>query len=177
VKAYQEDELRSKVVSKLYVATFLAGFTFAALLEMLKSGQLPRMEFVQEGHPHLTWEGSVLPLAATLCLTAAMALFIAVIYIYDRLSMPEGFWATSRTSKYGELPLTVQEYKNKHGLVYSHMIHSWLFVFTPGVILAGIGFMLFVIHYASPLLGLAYAAVIVLVVLYYRKIRPKLGVD
>ena len=32
---YQEEQLRSKISSKLSVATFLAGFTFAALIEVL----------------------------------------------------------------------------------------------------------------------------------------------
>jgi phosphohistidine phosphatase SixA len=72
---HQEAELRSKVKSKMTVATFLAGFVFAALVEIVLGGDFPPWRQV-----------------ATIILTLALALFVAAIYIYDELSMPEGFW-------------------------------------------------------------------------------------
>ena len=83
---YQEGELREKIRSKVGVATFLAGFTFAALTTVLsRSGGLSGYDVV-----------------ATIALTVSLALFIACIYIYDSLSMPEGFWLYGGRSRLHE---------------------------------------------------------------------------
>jgi phosphohistidine phosphatase SixA len=73
---YQEASLREKIRSKAHMATFLAGFTFSVLIELLLSSD-PR---------------SGLRIAAIVCLTLALALFVASVYVYDTLGMPEGFW-------------------------------------------------------------------------------------
>ena len=69
---YQEPSLREKIRSKAHIATFLAGFTFSALTELLLGGG----------------SRSGLRIAAIVCLTLALALFVGSIYAYDTLGMP-----------------------------------------------------------------------------------------
>lgn len=68
---YGEDQIPSKVQSKTAVSTLLACFTASVLFELLKEGEL----------------GMACAIAAP-SLTASLALFIAAVYMYDRLSMP-----------------------------------------------------------------------------------------
>ncbi|NIT58116.1 MAG: hypothetical protein GWN00_18370, partial [Aliifodinibius sp.] len=77
VNDFQEDKLRSKIQSKMSVSTFLAGFTFAALIGLLTK---------------TSGDFTILQMVSAIGLTFSLALFIAAIYMYDRLSMPEGFW-------------------------------------------------------------------------------------
>lgn len=177
VKAYQESELRSKVTAKMTVATFLAGFTFTALLEVLMNIKMPTLQDLTKTQSPMELINLALPLIATICLTASIALFIAAVYIYDLLSMPEGFWATSRAAKWQQLPRMVQNNKNQHGLIYGHMLHAWIWIFTPGVILATIGFLLIIAHQTSIQLSFFCLGIILAVVVYYRKVRPMFGVD
>src|SRR5204862_4300420 len=73
--AASEEFLRPKVQTKMTVATLLAGFTFTALIELLLGQNL-----------------SAYRISASVLLVVALSLFIACVYIYDRLSMPEGLW-------------------------------------------------------------------------------------
>src|SRR5205085_22988 len=73
-----EEKLREKVHSKVEVSTFLAGFNFAVLVELLKHESTKNMNAFQ--------------ITALLLFTVSLALFVAAIYMYDRLGMPEGFW-------------------------------------------------------------------------------------
>lgn len=152
VRVYQEVELRKKITAKTTVATFLAGFTFTALFLTLRDMPLP--QGLAETGTITQTINTALPLLATVCLTAAMALFIAAVYIYDILTMPEGFWFTSQRTEWEKLPSKVQKNKEQHGLLYGHMIDTWGMVFTPGVILAAIGFLLIVVHETSYFTGL-----------------------
>src|SRR5215208_894235 len=179
VKEYQEEELRKKITAKMTVATFLAGFTFTALFITL-TRDIPSLQGLFKIDKKETIAGAInsaLPLLATVCLTAAIALFVAAVYIYDRLTLPEGFWFTSQRTEWEKLPSVVQKYKDQHGLLYGHMVHAWNKVFTPGVIFAAIGFLLIVIYKTSYLLSLLYFAVILGIAAYYWWRRPKLGVD
>jgi hypothetical protein len=63
------------------VATFLAGFVFAALVEIVLGDDFPPWRQV-----------------ATVVLTLALGLFVVAVYVYDELSMPEGFWLTGNLS-------------------------------------------------------------------------------
>jgi phosphohistidine phosphatase SixA len=174
VKEYQEEELRKKITAKTTIATVLAGFTFTALFLTLRDISLP--QGLAEMGTITQTINTALPLLATVCLTAAMALFIAAVYIYDILTMPEGFWFTSQQTEWKKLPSIVQKNKEQHGLLYGHMIDAWVMVFTPGVIFAAIGFLLIVVHKTS-LFSLVYLAIILGIVAYYWWRRPKLGVD
>ena len=59
------------------VATLLGGFVFAALITVLV-----------DSRPSWEWHRIV----AALLLTSSLALFVASVYLFDQLSMPEGFW-------------------------------------------------------------------------------------
>jgi phosphohistidine phosphatase SixA len=74
---YQEDQLRSKVNSKMTVASLLAGFVLTALTGLLLLDNRP-----------WAWETII----AIITLSASLILFVASVYIYDQLSMPSGFW-------------------------------------------------------------------------------------
>lgn len=74
-------------------------------------------------------------------------------------------------------PRMVQKYKDQHGLIYGHMLRTWIWVFTPGVILATIGFLLIVASKVSIKLAVGYLVVLIAVGLNYWRVRPKLGVD
>ena len=82
---HQEEQLRSKVNSKMTVATFLAGFVFTALSALL----------LLQG-ADWTWHRVV----AAAALTAALVLFVSAVYIYDQLSTPPGFWTDGNKSRY-----------------------------------------------------------------------------
>jgi hypothetical protein len=64
------------------VATFLAGFVFAALVETLFADELSTARRV-----------------AAVLLTAALGLFVGAVYVYDELGMPEGYWLGGRSGK------------------------------------------------------------------------------
>lgn len=75
-----EPQLRSKVASKTTVAALLAGFTATGLIEVVTAEGLTGWETAAAG-----------------CLSAALSLFVACIFVYDQLSMPEGFWVYGRS--------------------------------------------------------------------------------
>jgi hypothetical protein len=66
------------------VATFLAGFVFTALSAVLV--------LTPE-----TWAAH--RVVAITALTAALALFVSAVYIYDQLSTPAGFWTDAEQPK------------------------------------------------------------------------------
>jgi hypothetical protein len=57
------------------------------------------------------------------------------------------------------------------------MVHTWTYVFTPGVILAAFGFLLLIICAASIVLSMLCAIAIIATAWYFRRIPPELGVD
>ena len=165
---YQEEQLRSKISSKLSVATFLAGFTFAALIEVLIANPTNTPPLFQK----------VTHTIAIVCLTAAAALFIAAAYMYDQLGMPEGFWA------YGDRPTRrrawFKEFEKNlhyHGPLYAHMLWVWSYVFTPAVFITVLGFLAILVKTADPYVIALGSAVVVIVGVYYSKTRPRLGSD
>jgi hypothetical protein len=106
----REDQLRQKIQSKMTVATFLAGFTFATLLELLKekdnfSGLSNLNDYIHNklmctigtcesatGNFMLpAFSDMLVPLAA-ICLTTSIVLFIGTVYSYDMLIMPFYQW-------------------------------------------------------------------------------------
>jgi phosphohistidine phosphatase SixA len=163
---HQEAALRQKVQSKMTVATFLAGFVSAALVELMLADDFSGWRQV-----------------AAVLLTLALALFVATIYIYDELGMPEGYWLTGRPSRLrrklagrrehqrvkrwlsiasetGTAPAVVDAVtwlddprerrkaladndaaeERLAGPVYTYMVKTWTFVFTPAVALSLLGF-------------------------------------
>jgi phosphohistidine phosphatase SixA len=174
VRAYGEADLRPKVTSKMTVATFLAGFTFTALIQILMNVRGTPTEETLFGEPTLSaWLAAV----AIFCLTAAVARFVVAAYSYDRLNMPVGFWGLERAPERVDLSADQGHQKAAHGLIYWHMIHIWRRVFTPAVCFAAAGFLLTVASKTSVWLSLGCLVLVLAAVLYYRRIRPQLGVD
>lgn len=181
---YQENELREKIRSKVSVATFLAGFTFASLTTVLsRSGGL-------------SWYD----VAATIMLTVSLALFIACIYIYDRLSMPEGFWLygergylhkflTRKIERARDGHTLVWRPRNerkgeardatlrRHGPLYVYMISTWTIVFTPAVLFGLIGFAFLLLSSRRVLIDVGAGLGILLVTVLYFAAQPDLGYD
>jgi hypothetical protein len=162
---YQEDKLRDKIHSKMSVSTFLAGFTFTALIELLKEPQqLNRYR-----------------MAAAICLTWALALFVAAVYMYDRLGMPEGFWAYGDRPKLQRMLQRSRSSKfekdlRNHGPLYAYMVWTWKRVFTPAVAIALFGFIMILLSTWGIVIWGGLIALTV-VILYYFIARPLLGTD
>lgn len=163
VADHQEEALRSKVQSKMTVATFLAGFVAAVLFNLLLAGTT-----------------SPLGQVAGILITVSLSLFVAVVYIYDRLSMPEGFWVDEdRPSRFQWRPGNQEFQRNleQQGPLYTHMVWTWQWVFTPAVIWALVGFLVLVVEIDNFWLLTGIAAALVAAWLYYAATRPRLGTD
>jgi hypothetical protein len=157
------------------VATFLAGFTFAALLQLLNNPA------------HL----SSAPIkVAILSLTLALSLFIAAVYMYDRLSMPRDKWdyhdpanplrpedKNAARAVIEKLHFKVYDEceMGKQGARYYYMISVWQWVFTPAVICALVGFCAILYSTYDKLIFRSGVSVIILVMIYYIIVRPILG--
>lgn len=83
---HQEAELRAKVDSKKTVAALLAGFVLTALVATLVEGTKPADRDFSD---HL----------AIVAFATSLAFFIAAVYVYDLLAMPEGFWTDGSRSR------------------------------------------------------------------------------
>jgi phosphohistidine phosphatase SixA len=176
VRAYEESNLRQKITTKMTAATFLAGFSFTALLGVLlfdKKNCPTCIPLVS----NLTANCEDLLFVASALLTFAVVLFVAAIYIYDRLSMPEGFWGTSRAGPWRRITSFSDIERNEYGELYTHMVDAWKFFFTPAVILTAAGFLLIALAVGSRYAAITYIWLFAFGTLYYLKLRPKLGVD
>jgi phosphohistidine phosphatase SixA len=166
VNDFQEEVLREKVQSKMSVSTFLAGFAFTALTLLLGPGRDDAFS---------NWQ-----ITSIVCLTAALVLFIASVYIYDRLSMPPGFWAYDER---GGAPVfrfdkaKFDENVKYHGLLYALMIWNWQYVFTPAVVIGLMGFIALLIDTGNQVVMTGGAIAITVGFAYYWLERPRLGVD
>jgi phosphohistidine phosphatase SixA len=165
----KEQLLQPKIQSKMQVSTFLAGFTFAALIAALTG----------DGYwqPSRTGWQQTSTVVAMVLLTWASAMFIASVYMFDRLAMPRQFWEFGKGDPAWRLGSTFNEDRCKHGKVYAHMLWIWRFVFTVAVFLAMAGFLFLILQRTIPLLTVAVVTVIAGVGSYYWKTRPNLGVD
>jgi predicted membrane-bound mannosyltransferase len=168
-------QLREKITSKMTVATFLAGFTFAALSQLLNDPA------------RLSSAPSKI---AILSLTTALALFVAAVYMYDRLSMPREKWnykdptnpqvpAESNAAKalIEKLHFKVHD-RERMGIEearYTYMIDVWQWVFTPAVIFALVGFCAILYGTRDGLIFWLGLSVIIAVMIYYIIVRPNLG--
>jgi hypothetical protein len=152
----QEFELlQSKVQSKMLVATFLGGFTFAALLELVKDPD------------DLAGQG-LLTLFAIVALIGALGMFIGAVYIYDFLSTPLIYWRPERQEE--TWPVSIDT-------MYQEMKRAWVRCFTPAVALATAGFLLIVARSGSLPVLIICVIVLVAVVVYWWCVRPRYGLD
>ncbi len=157
---YQEAELRPKIVSKMTVSTFLAGFTFTALMLLLQLGV-----------------DSFWRLLAALLLIAALVLFLAAIYIYDRLSMPEGLWIQSGLDGSAEVAPGPPDAVREYGPLYFYMIATWGRFFTPAVWCLILGFLALLVASGNRVLMAAAPRLVLLGLVLYETFKPRLGVD
>ena len=168
VEAFEEDKLRPKVQSKMQVATFLAGFTFAVLSTLVTSMY----------RNFDCWYN----VTAFICLSISFFLFVASVYIYDTLSMPEGFWVSEDRS-FSEKWLTKSFKKawRDNGPLYAYMIRTWTLFFTPALIFAYLGFLSLLWNISankSQWIAVGSFTLLSLAVIFlYHKLRPKLGTD
>ncbi len=163
---YQEKQLREKVRSKMTVSTFLAGFTFTALIQILK------------GEPSASQELGFLGSGVVFSLTAALVLFISSVYIFDRLGMPEGFWISEDRVKWNfwRGNIFLQDLR-ENGILYALMIWTWNWVFTPAVILSLLGFLGLLYDRGGFIILALGVFIIMAIMIYYHLIKPRLGVD
>ncbi len=188
VRAHQVKTLGTKLSSKMTVATFLAGFTFTALhqtvttdgafdvLIKLRNANLRNESVLEAILPALLCR-EALPLLASILLAVALVLFIGAVYIYDRLSMPAGFWNVSRAGR-GWLGVRWgDELFQRDGPVYLHMVRAWSCVFTPAVCLAAAGLLLIAWSEGTWLLAALFVGIGVLTTLWCHWFQPRLGVD
>lgn len=173
VADFQEDALRVKIQSKMLVSTFLAGFTFTALISLIENKVLSAPQVI-----------------AVIALTAALSLFIASVYMYDRMAMPEGFWVYGDHSKplpawlKKGLDLLLKRFivrfetdQRQNGLLYSYMVRTWQLVFTPAVLFALAGFIAILLNTNQVVVISGALVVLVLGLVYYVLTRPQLGTD
>jgi hypothetical protein len=187
---HQEAALRQKVQSKMTVATFLAGFVSAALVALILTNDFG------------TWRQ-----VAAVLLTLALGLFVATVYIYDELSMPDGFWLTGRPSRFRRRLTAHREHRRVlrwesiaqgtenarasvddvtwlhdpkerrkaladedaaeqrlAGPIYTYMVQTWTFVFTPAVAFSLLGFGVIMFDGGTLLAGLASLSAVVVAV-------------
>ena len=119
-----------------------------------------------------------MPVLAVIFLILSLTLFISAVYIFDRLSMPEGFWVDQERPSFSQTRLeSFRRDLTKNGPLYAYMIRTWDYVFTPAVIFAFIGFVAILLH--TELWWLVFFCLLIVgfVFLYYRELRPKLGTD
>jgi phosphohistidine phosphatase SixA len=172
-------DLAPKVASKMSVSGVLAGLTLTAVTVLL-GGANPS-----------PWRT-----IAVLLLTAGAALFVASLYAYDQLQMPEAYWSekeqndSEKPSRLGREPF--REDARQHGVLYAEMVWHWKFLFNPAVALATSGYLAMLGDLRSGLpsgtcgaysracdyLPLALGLLTVMTVLaYYARVRPRLAVD
>jgi hypothetical protein len=201
---YQEDQLRSKVHSKMTVASLLAGFVLTALSAVLVLDKRP-----------WPWDR----VSAIVAMTASLALFLAAVYIYDQLSMPSGFWTDAEELRWPwkQLVRCHEARQEKHwskawkaaekddkdnerqtddeskgrradddrkvypllhdGPVYRFMVGTSRFVFNPAVFLAVAGFVALLIGTNDIWIWLVGLVALAVAAVYAALHRPPLGAD
>ena len=172
VVAYQEEQLRPKVESKMTVSTFLAGFTFAALLELLVKEEKANLN----GWAKETFQ--LFTVMANTSLIAGLVLFVATVYMYDRLAMPEGFWINEERPRprvwRGK---TFEEDVSKNGILYALMVWIWKWVFNPAVVFSLVGLIAIILRTGDWWVIGSASVVILAGAIYYIWAKPLLGID
>jgi hypothetical protein len=167
--APDSEVLMDKVHRKMEVCVFLAGFSVPALVEVLKDTQA-EMELTRA--------------VSALAFTFSLAFYVAAVYIYDELSMPEGFWKSNRIQPDRSETSDFANRVKRFGPVYTHMTYAWKWVFTPAVVGTAVGFLVLfwngsleVIKVPSAWVGTGCILLIAFAVWVYWTLRPRLAVD
>jgi hypothetical protein len=169
------DQVRDKIRSKIETAKLLSGvitFALGALLAVL----LDPAKWKTVAAP------GVLQLAAGLLL-AALVLFLATMYAYDRLLMPDRFWGEQRPRPYAPIQrrgnwLVERPPSSTAWVLYVNMMRVWRDLFTPAtacVVTALTLLSAVVLHLGwIPMVAIVVPAAAILALLVYW-FRPILG--
>jgi phosphohistidine phosphatase SixA len=186
---YQEEALRTKLHSKMTTATFLGGFVFTALIEILLGS-------------NWSWARAV----ATFALSLSLCLFFAAVYIYDQLGMPMGFWTdaprarvwrrvnrrreAAREARWEQIASGARNRQagedaadedaapfQLDGPLYHLMVNVSRTVFTPAVILAVVGFLALLYETGSGKIRVGGVVALAVGFGYWAFRRPDLGAD
>lgn len=157
---YQESALRDKMHSKVSASALMAGFTSTGLFLMIDA--------VMSGFN----------IVAAILLAVALVLFVGAIFIYDRLSMPEGFWTDEERSMGGRgRGSSFDEACERNGPMHTYMVSTWRLVFTPAVFLALAGFLVMLLDKNDLRLLVGCSALMLVAGLICWRLRPQLGTD
>jgi phosphohistidine phosphatase SixA len=195
VRSWLEDELAEKITSKMTVATFLASANFIGLLELL-IGQRQMLKPPPASSYFLSPADCSASIAGSYCsylllfeprfeifwlvLIAqllAAGLFIATVYIYDRQTMPSGFWLL-KPPWWIDLKNDVEREKLLlNGYPQALMVRVWSCVFTPAVFFSTLGILLLVATTGIGTLLVISILISLGVVWFFRRNRPTGNVD
>lgn len=137
-----EEQIRSKIRSTMTMSTFLAGFTFAVLNDLLQFESFDIAQKIAAGF-----------------MTLSLLLFVLSMYMYDNMAMPKEYWSgrSDRT-----------HFVTDHELLYHSMKRTWWCVFTPAVVCALIGFIATLFNTNDPwMIGIGIFIIVVVVCYYY----------
>ena len=166
VRPPDSESLAEKVHRKMEASVFLAAFTIPALVEVVKSE---------------TATMSLSRAISAFFFTLSLAFFVVAVYVYDELAMPEGFWSARAQSRHRSRRGQFGKDWKRFGPVYACMIRTWTRAFTPAVLFSGLGFLALFWHTSIEVtrleVGLMCVAAIMLGVLNYIDVRPRLAVD
>ncbi len=147
-----EEQLRSKIQTKMTVSTFLAGFTFAVLNDLLKTKSFNMPQTI-----------------AAISMTGALSLFVASVYMYAHMTTPKEYWSDRSR-------LTIR-FSTDHSRLYYYLKRTWCWVFTPAVILFIIGFIATLFNTGNYWIIVAGVLIIIGVIIYFIIMKPVLSPD
>ncbi|HEX5501758.1 MAG TPA: hypothetical protein VFW96_04005, partial [Thermomicrobiales bacterium] len=171
------EALRKKIAAKMEIAKLLGALVIAALGWFLS--------FSLDQSKLAALRGQHAPLwalyAATGLFFAALALYLATMYAYDRLLMPTRFWGDREPVPTHRRPrwLARRPPSSATLVLYQNMVRVWNGLFMPATVavIGGLLFLAYVVFRG----GRAFAGIALLVLiaffLYYRHAQPRLGTD
>jgi hypothetical protein len=187
VANHLEEQLRQKLASKMTTTALLAGFVLTALVELtLQAEKISPALAVALG-----------------LLSLALGMFVASLYVYDQLGMPEGFWTDgprpwwlkrlnrrkerrldeqwqdAAATKDAELVEDSLPFASLvlNGPMFNYMVRTHRMLFTPGVLLGCMGIGTAIGASSSWWLALVFAAAVLASACWYLAARPALSVD
>lgn len=176
------DKLGGKLQSKMVVGALLELVKEPEKTPVIKGTSLGLTTQVFDYATFWRWNHDQWTIAfnslSILCLSLALVLFIASVYIFDTLAMPEGFLAHEP-----EVPRIVWPRGRFHnhviwlGFVYASMINTWRWVFSPAVVLSALAASLLVARMRSLWLLGFWCALIGLAGLYFSVLKPRRIID
>lgn len=174
-----ETDLQPKIQSKMQTSALLAGFTSTVFGVVLTESDYWNFSTVGMSWRSVwqDWESATV-VVGLVCLGFSTLLFVASIYMYDRLAMPPRYWApTEGTSCRQDWWPSFRRDREVHGLLYAYMIWTWRFVFSVAVVMAMLGFIALVLHRGVWPVTVLHLVAILAAFSYYMAFKPKLGVD